>query len=65
MTVLKVQNRKKYRQSVFDTVVVQILYFDVTIYKVSIKERMYIKSLVEFEYMFFYFCRSVAYCGTK
>jgi hypothetical protein len=55
MTVLKVQNRKKYRQSVFDTVVVQILYFDVTIYKVSIKERMYIKSLVEFEYMFFIF----------
>jgi hypothetical protein len=55
MTVLKVQNRKKYSQSVFDTVVVQILYFDVTIYKVSIKERMYIKSLVEFEYMFFIF----------
>jgi hypothetical protein len=38
MTVLK--SRKKF----LTQVVVQILYFDVTIYKVSIKERMYIKS---------------------
>jgi hypothetical protein len=33
---------------------------------VSIKERRYIKSAVEFEYMYIFdFCRSVAYCGTK